>query len=197
MLAGTLVLAVLSAADRAKQISLLIYGASCLVLFGMSAVYHIFTWQPRRRALLRRLDHANIYLLIAGTYTPIALNVMTGAWRAGILLAVWGLALVGILLAALPLALPRWLSVGLYLLTGWVALAALPEIVHRLGLAALSTLLVGGVLYSLGALTYAFKRPNPWPRVFGYHELFHVLTIAANAAFFAFMLVFVLPAVRG
>jgi hemolysin III len=196
MLAGTIVLLALSAHDRPKQLSLLVYGLSCLVLFGMSALYHIITWDARKRALLRRLDHANIFLLIAGTYTPIALNTMAGGWRVGILAAVWGLALAGIAVNILPLELPRWLSVGLYLLTGWVALAALPEIGHSLGGGALALLALGGVLYTLGALAYGFKRPALWPRVFGYHELFHAFTIAANAVFFTFMLVYVLPAIR-
>jgi hemolysin III len=196
MVAGTVVLLVLSAHDRPKQLSLLVYGLSGLVLFGMSALYHIVTWDAQRRALLRRLDHANIFLLIAGTYTPIAFNTMSGGWRVGVLAAVWGLALAGIAVNTLPLKLPRWLGVGLYLLTGWVALAALPEIVGNLGGGALALLGMGGVLYTLGALAYGFKRPALWPRVFGYHELFHAFTIAANAAFFAFMLVYVLPAAR-
>ena len=145
---------------------------------------------------MRRFDHANIFLLIAGTYTPIAFNTMAGGWRVGVLAAVWALALAGIAVNTLPLALPRWLAVGLYLLTGWVALAALPEIAHELGRGALALLVLGGVLYTLGALAYGFKRPALWPRVFGYHELFHAFTIAANAVFFAFMLVYVLPTAR-
>ncbi|HEX6122007.1 MAG TPA: hemolysin III family protein [Ktedonobacterales bacterium] len=196
MVAGTIVLLARSAQDGPRQLSLLIYGLSGLVLFGMSALYHIVTWDTRPRALLRRLDHANIFLLIAGTYTPIALNLLAGGWRVGILAAVWGLALSGIAVNLLPLALPRWLSVGLYLLTGWVALAALPEIARAVGGGALVVLALGGVLYTLGALAYGFKRPALWPRVFGYHELFHAFTIAANAAFFAFMLLYVLPAAR-
>ena len=162
----------------------------------MSALYHIGSWEARREKLLRRLDHANIFILIAGTYTPIAFNVMTGWWRIGILVTVWGLALAGVIAAAPRLSLPRWVMVALYLLTGWVALAAIPEIAHNLGIGAILTLVLGGVLYTLGALAYAFKRPNPWPRVFGYHEVFHLCTIAANAVFFAFMVIYVVPFVR-
>jgi len=193
---GTVALLILATGDWPKQVTLVIYGLSSVWLFGMSALYHIGSWEPRRKALLRRLDHANIFILIAGTYTPIAFNVMTGWWRIGILAAVWGLALAGIIAAAPRLSLPRWLMVALYLATGWVALAAIPEIAHNLGLGAILTLVLGGVLYTIGALAYTFKRPNPWPRVLGYHEVFHLCTIAANAVFFAFMVIYVVPFVR-
>jgi hemolysin III len=193
---GTVALVVLADADPPKQVTLAIYGLSSIWLFGMSALYHIGSWEPRREKLLRRLDHANIFILIAGTYTPIAFNVMTGWWRIGILVTVWCLALAGVLAAAPRLSLPRWAMVALYLLTGWIALAAIPEIAHNLGIGAILTLMLGGVLYTLGALAYAFKRPNPWPRVFGYHEVFHLCTIAANAVFFAFMVNYVVPFVR-
>jgi hemolysin III len=193
---GTIALVGLAAGDPPKQITLAIYGLSSVWLFGMSALYHIGDWKPQRRTLLRRLDHANIFILIAGTYTPIAFNVMNGWWRIGILAAVWGLALAGVSAAAPRLSLPRWLMVALYLATGWVALAALPEILHNLGVGAILTLALGGILYTLGALAYALKRPNPWPRVFGYHEVFHLSTIAANAVFFAFMVIYVVPFVR-
>jgi len=193
---GTIALVVLAAGDLPKQVTLAIYGLSSIWLFGMSALYHIGKWEPQREKVLRRLDHANIFILIAGTYTPIAFNVMTGWWRIGILVTVWGLALAGVIAAAPRLSLPRWVMVALYLLTGWVALAAIPEIAHNLGIGAILTLVLGGMLYTLGALAYAFKRPNPWPRVFGYHEIFHLCTIAANAVFFAFMVIYVVPFVR-
>jgi hemolysin III len=193
---GTVALLILAAGDPLKQVTLAIYGLSSVWLFGMSALYHIGSWEPRRKALLRRLDHANIFILIAGTYTPIAFNVMIGWWRIGILASVWGLAVAGIIAAAPRLTLPRWVMVALYLATGWVALAATPEIAHNLGLGAILTLVLGGLLYTVGALAYAFKRPNPWPRMFGYHEFFHLCTIAANAVFFVFMVIYVVPFVR-
>jgi hemolysin III len=196
VIVGTAVMLALTAGDRLKQASLLLYGASSLVLFGMSALYHIGTWEPRQRALLRRLDHANIFLLIAGTYTPIAFNVLSGGWRVGILLAVWALALVGMIAVAPFLRLPRAVTVSLYIATGWVALAAIPPIVVRLGMAGLLLLVLGGLCYTAGALAYALKKPALWPRVFGYHEVFHLGTLAANATFFAFMLLYVVPAVR-
>src|SRR4051794_34378498 len=188
-LIGTVALLILTAGDPLKQVTLAIYGLSSVWLFGVSALYHIGSWEPQREQVLHRLDHANIFILIAGTYTPIAFNVMTGWWRIGILATVWGLALAGVIAAAPRLHLSRGVMVALYLTIGWVALAAIPEITHNLGLGAPLTLALGGVLYTLGALAYAFKRPNPWPRVFGYHEVFHLCTIAANAVFFAFMVI--------
>jgi hemolysin III len=193
---GTIALVILAAGDPPKQVTLAIYGLSSIWLFGMSALYHIGKWEPQREMILRRLDHANIFILIAGTYTPIAFNVMTGWWRIGILTTVWGLALAGVIAAAPRLHLPRWVMVALYLTIGWVALAAIPEIAHNLGLGAILMLVLGGALYTLGALAYASKRPNPWPRVFGYHEIFHLCTIAANAVFFAFMVTYVVPFTR-
>ncbi|HEX6818605.1 MAG TPA: hemolysin III family protein [Ktedonobacterales bacterium] len=192
----TTVLLILARGDTVKQISLLVYGASAELLFAMSALYHIGAWRPATRALLRRLDHANIFVLIGGTYTPIAVNLLAGGWRAGILAAIWLLALGGIVLAVLDLPLPRLARVGLYVATGWVALAAVPEILAHTGGSGLLVLLAGGLLYTAGALAYALKRPDLWPRVFGYHELFHLATVAANGVFFAFMVAMVLPALR-
>lgn len=193
---GAAYLAMRSAGDPPKLASLLIYAASAELVFAMSALYHIVTWKPQARAVLRRLDHANIFVLIAGTYTPIVFNVLDGGWRVGILVAVWALSLAGIVTAVTDVPLPRWASVGLYVLTGWVALAAFPAIIATTGAVGVLLLVSGGVLYTLGALAYGFRRPNPWPRVFGYHELFHLATLAANAAFFVFMVVEVLPIVR-
>ncbi len=193
---ATLALLLLARGDPAKQASLLVYGASAELLFGLSALYHIGDWQPRTRALLRRLDHANIFVLIAGTYTPIAFNVLVGGWRVGILSAVWSLALAGVAVAAIALPLPRAAMVGLYIATGWVALAAIPQIAATTGPGGLLLLLLGGLLYTAGALAYALKKPALWSRVFGYHELFHLATLAANATFFAFMLAYVMPVAR-
>ena|SRR5579862_8411856 len=189
-------LAILSANDRPKQISLIIYGATSIWLFGCSAVYHLGNWSPRVRAALRRLDHANIFALIAGTYTPIAFNVLSGWWRIGLLATIWGVGLLGMALAAPALRIPRQVMVALYVAMGWVAQAAIPPIISAVGIGAMMLLVLGGALYTLGALAYAFHWPNIWPRVFGYHEVFHLATIAAAASFLVFMLQNVLPFVR-
>lgn len=193
---GTLLLLVLTTGDLPKQLSLLIYGVSSILLFGWSSFYHIGTWSVARRALLRRIDHANIFVLIAGTYTPIVFNIMTGWWRIAILAVIWMLAIAGIAVAAPAVHLPRWITVALYIVTGWVVIAALPEIVAQVGIKGMSLLLLAGILYTLGAIAYALRRPTLWPRVFSFHEVFHLATIIADSAFFFFMLIYVIPFVR-
>ncbi len=193
---GTIVLLVLTAGDVPKQVSLLIYGVSSILLFGWSAFYHIGTWSAPRRALLRRIDHANIFVLIAGTYTPIVFNVMTGSLRVGILVLIWTLAVVGVATAAPAVHLPRWATAGLYVLMGWVVVWALPELVKQVGVQAMLLLLLAGILYTLGAVAYALRKPTLWPRVFSFHEVFHLATILANGAFFTFMLLYVVPFIR-
>lgn len=193
---GTGVLLYLTRGNLPGQLSLLIYGLSSVILFGCSALYHIGSWSPPRNAFLRRLDHANIFLLIAGTYTPIAFNVLSGGWRIGILVAVWGLGLIGMLTIAPALHLPRYVTTALYVLIGWVALAAIPPIVASVGLSGMLLLALGGILYTLGAVIYALRWPTLWPRVFGYHEAFHLATIVAACAFFAFMVIYVVPSIH-
>ncbi|HEX9037153.1 MAG TPA: hemolysin III family protein [Ktedonobacterales bacterium] len=192
----TILLAIASNGDRPKQVSLLIYGASSILLFGWSALYHLGNWSEPVRRLFRRIDHANIFVLIAGTYTPIAFNTLTGVWRVVLLATIWTLAALGMLAVAPALRIPRPVMVGLYVAMGWVALAFLPQIAAAVGLAAIGLLALGGALYTLGALAYALHKPDPWPRVFGYHEVFHLATIAAAASFLAFMVADVLPYVR-
>lgn len=192
----TVLLAVASANDPAKQVSLVIYGASSILLFGWSALYHLGNWSPATRNVFRRIDHANIFVLIAGTYTPIAFNTLTGGGRVALLAIIWSLAALGMIAAAPALRIPRPVLAGLYVAMGWVALAFLPQIASAVGWAAIGLLALGGVLYTLGALAYAFHKPDPWPRVFGYHEVFHLATIAAAAVFLTFMVRDVLPYVR-
>lgn len=163
--------------------SLLIFGLSMIVLYGVSAVYHIGSWQGRRRAVLRAFDHANIFVLIAGTYTPFCVNVLNGWLRPTVLAIIWLLALAGVLSTVLTLRLPRWIPVSLYLGMGWVSLIMLPALLQLLPVQAVLMLVAGGVLYSIGAVMYALKRPNPLPRVFGFHEMFHLFTIAGGGAF--------------
>ena len=194
-LGGTYLL-VLSSGDRPRQLSMLVYGAGLTLLFAFSAVYHLRAWGPVRGTILRRIDHANIFVLIAATYTPLAFNMFSGWWRIGILGAAWGAALVGVGTAVAGVHLHRWARAGLYVGMGWIALAALGQISNALPWPAIGLLIIGGVLYSAGAFFYAGRWPNPWPRVFGYHEVFHLLTIAAAVAFYVVVLVYVLPAPR-
>ncbi len=193
---GGTYLVVLSSDDGPRQLSMLVYGAGLTLLFALSAVYHLHTWTPVRSRLLRRIDHANIFVLIAATYTPLAFNMFSGGWRVGILGAVWGAALIGVGAAVAGVQLRRGARAGLYVGMGWIALVALGQISTALPWPAIGLLTTGGVLYSAGALLYARRWPDPWPRVFGYHEVFHLLTIAAAVAFYVVVLVYVLPAAR-
>ncbi len=167
------------------------YGASLVALFGASALYHRPTWAAGPRRWLRRLDHAAIFLLIAGTYTPICLLV-GGRTGVVVLAAVWGGASLGILQCLLWVDAPRALVASIYVALGWVAVSVLPELRAVVGDRGLALLLAGGLAYSTGAAVYATRWPDPAPSVFGYHEIFHALVIAAAACHFAV----VLPVVR-
>jgi len=167
--------------------------ASCVALcFGASALYHRPTWAPRARAWLARLDHAGIYFLIAGTYAPFGLIVMSRAWAIPILSTVWGGAFLAIVLKLFWVRAPKRLSAAIALALGWVAAAAFPQLL-KLSTVGLLLVIAGGILYTAGAVIYALRRPDPIPRVFGYHELFHVLTVAAAACQYVAVAFYVLP----
>lgn len=174
-------LLLVSADTSSARIGAAVFAGSVSACFGASALYHRVTWTPSVRRWMRRVDHAGVYLLIAGTYTPVCLLVLHGDWREVILVVVWGGALTAMLLKFIWVDAPKWVAAGAGLTLGWVAVFALPELVHRLRPWALTLLIAGGLLYSLGAVVYARRRPNPSPAVFGYHEVFHALTIAAAA----------------
>lgn len=161
----------------------LVYGASLFSLFLASAVYHRPTWSPRARRVLWRVDHSAIFLLIAGTFTPLCL--LLGDAGRSVLAMVWLGAAAGVLLSWVWVRAPRPLMAGLYVLLGWFAVPMLPALHAAMGPAALGLLLTGGLLYSSGAIIYALRRPDPYPAVFGYHEIFHLLVIAAAACHFA------------
>ncbi len=180
---GCLALVITADTGRAR-VAALIYALSVVGLFGTSALYHRRTWSDRGRRNMKRLDHSMIFVLIAGTYTPFAMLVLEGRAAATILIIVWGGALLGIASKLIFLGAPKWVSAPPYLALGWVAVAFLPQLEDRAGLATVVLLAVGGGLYSLGAIVYATGRPNPFPNVFGYHEVFHVLTIVAATLHF-------------
>jgi hemolysin III len=172
-----------------------IYAVSVAALFGVSALYHRIDWASavsRRR--MRRLDHTMIFVLIAGSYTPFALLALDGPVATVILIAVWAGAAAGALMKLLWIDAPKWLVAGTYVALGWVAVAAFPGLIEELGVAPTLLVAVGGVLYTLGALVYALRRPDPAPAVFGYHEVFHALVIAAAAVQYVAVAFFVLPA---
>jgi hemolysin III len=162
-----------------------VYAASVALLFGTSAAYHRGSWSGRSYEVMKRLDHSMIFVLIAGTYTPFGLLLLHGASRVTVLSIVWGGALLGIVLRNVLDRPARWLFVGLYNLLGWVAVAFLPQLQRAGGWTVLVLLLVGGLFYSAGALVYALRRPDPSPRWFGFHEVFHACTLAAFAVHYA------------
>src|SRR4051812_7431834 len=155
------------------------FALSAVVLFTTSAIYHRGTWSPAVERLLKRLDHANIFFLIAGTYTPFAVLALDGGTRVAVLAAVWGAAVAGALFRVLWVGAPRWSYVPLYLGLGWAAGFVLPQLLHGAGAAAFVLITVGGALYTVGGVVYGLRRPDPSPRWFGFHEVFHSLTVAA------------------
>ena len=174
----------LRASGARARAGALVYGTSLVVLFAVSAIYHRKNWPERLRAIWRRLDHSAIFLLIAGTYTPLSflLGSRLGWTFLGI---VWGGAVLGIVMSVAWVKAPRALVAAVCVLLGWAAVPLLPALKAALGTGAVALLAAGGVVYSLGAVVYAIKRPDPFPRVFGYHEIFHALVIAAAVCHFA------------
>lgn len=156
-----------------------VFAVAVSLMLGTSALYHLVTWSPNRRLWMRRADHAALFLLIAGTYTPVALFGLDGAWRTGVLAIVWAGAVLAALTKFCWVGAPKWLSAALGIALGWVAVVALPQLADKEGLAPVLLLAAGGLAYTAGAVVYAIRRPDPFPRVFGYHELFHALTIVA------------------
>ena len=170
----------------------IVFASSVAACFGASALYHRPTWQPRARSWLARLDHAGIYILIAGTYTPVCLCVLTPGWRHTVLPIVWSGAGAAILLKLLWVRAPKRLSALIALILGWIAVIAFGQLL-KIGAPGLSLLVAGGLLYSIGAVVYARRRPDPVAHVFGYHEVFHALTIAAACCQYVAIAFWVLP----
>jgi hemolysin III len=172
--------------DTTTRIGSAVFIASALVLFTVSAIYHTGTWSPRTWAFLRRFDHANIFLLIAGTYTPFSLMLLHGHAQVALLVTVWSGAILGVLFRVFWTDAPRWLYVPIYIALGWAAIFFIPAFFEGatalglgIGIAVFVLIGVGGALYTVGGVVYGFKRPNPWPRWFGFHEVFHSFTILA------------------
>ncbi len=171
-----------TATDRhgvAPVLSCAIYSVTVCGLFGTSALYHRRVWSPRGYRVMRRLDHSMIFVFIAGTYTPFSVLLLSHTKALVILSIVWGGAVLGVGMKMITPNAPRWVSTPLYIVLGWVAVAVFPDILHAGGVAALVLLLVGGALYTAGAVCYALRRPNPWPGTFGHHEFFHAATLLA------------------
>jgi hemolysin III len=165
----------------APAVSCAIYSITVCALFGTSALYHRRVWSARGYTIMRRLDHSMIFIFIAGTYTPFSVLLLSRTLATMLLAVVWGGAALGVGLKMIYPHAPRWLSAPLYVVLGWVAIAVLPDLLRSGGVAAFVLLVAGGVGYTLGAVSYALRRPNPWPGVFGHHEVFHACTLLAAA----------------
>jgi len=184
---------ILAASDGRARMAALVYAFAVSALLGTSALYHTVTWRPQARRWMRRLDHSMIFVLIAGTYTPVALLALKNSLADTILIVVWAGALGGILFKLLWIDAPKWLLAAVYMALGWVSVAIFGELPAAIGWLGVAGLATGGLLYTVGAVVYASGRPNPWPRVFGYHEVFHALVILAAALHYAVIAFAVLP----
>lgn len=187
------ILLVLEAGTTRARVAAAVFAISVVTMFGASALYHRPNWTPSRRAWLRRLDHAGIYCLIAGTYTPVGLLVLHGAWQTVVLAIVWSGSASAIFIRLFWITAPKWVSAVVAILLGWVGVVALPEVVAGAGLACMLLILAGGIAYSVGAVVYALKRPDPFPTVFGYHEIFHLLIVVAVALQYSAIAFYVVP----
>jgi hemolysin III len=189
--AGT-VLVVLADSVR-ERFAMWVYAVALAAMFGVSALYHRVPWRSARiRKWMRRLDHSTILLLIAGTYTPFALLTFEGVLADALLVIVWSGAAAGLILNLFWVDAPTWITAGIFIALGWVGVVAVPQL-FNLGVAPALLVFLGGILYTIGAIAYALERPNPRPTVFGFHEIFHLLVIAAAATHFIAIAVFILP----
>jgi hemolysin III len=170
------------------------YVVGTVAMFAVSALYHRLRWSPAGSARMRRADHSTIFLAIAGAYTPIAATHLEGWHRPAVLATVWVGSVIGIALQWVPRHVPRWLFTAVYVIVGWSMALALPQLFRGMGALGFSLVLAGGVAYTLGAVVYAAKRPDPWPRVFGFHEVFHACTIVGAGLHLAAIAFVVLPA---
>jgi hemolysin III len=192
-LAGALTLWHAATPSLASRASVVVFGACLVGLYGTSSLYHIPRWSAHGRYLLSRCDGAMIQLFIAGTFTPLGFHALDGTWRAWSLIVAWTIAVVGAAVAASPLRAPRWASATCYIAFGWLAVLPLTKIVAALAWQATGLLLLGGALYTVGGVIYIRRRPDPLPRLAGYHEIFHLLVIAGSVAHYLAIWRYILP----
>ena len=186
-IAALIGLIVESRGSALRVVGFSIYGASLILLYAASTIYHWLHLSPRGEDFLRRLDHVAIFLLIAGSYTPICLVTLPGGWGWGLFSVVWVIAVAGTLLKLFWPHLPTWATTTIYVGMGWMAVVAIGPIVRSVPASGLMWLVAGGLAYTIGAVIYALERPDPYPQVFGHHEIFHVFVLAGSALHFVFM----------
>jgi len=190
---GLIVLLLLSRADYFKQESLLVYGASLVLMLTTSAAYHLIQGAPRRIQFLRKLDHSSIFILIAGTYTPLCANLLSGFWQWGMLAIVWALAVIGAISKIFLINTPRWFTATVYLIMGWLGVLGIGEILSALPVGAIVLLVLGGLAFTFGAIVYITKKMDYYPGVFGFHEVWHIFVIVGCLCHFILMALYVAP----
>jgi hemolysin III len=190
--AGMVVLLVKSAYPR-QVVGFAIYGAGTILMYTFSTIYHWLPLGETGTRVLRKLDHAMIFVCIASVYTPITLIVLRGAWGWTLFGLVWGIAVFGIVLKSIRINWPRWLSAGLYVIMGWIGVVAFYPLLKVFSFGGFAWLLTGGLAYTIGAVIYSRQRPDPWPKVFGFHEIFHVFILLGSFCHFVMMYKYVLP----
>jgi len=191
---GLVVLLVLGRGSLLKEISLLVYGLTLILMFSSSTIYHSVTTNPAALLRLRKLDHSSIYLLIAGSYTPLCLYFFTGFWRWGFLAIIWAFGLAGILIKLFVINAPRWVTAGIYLVMGWLSVFAIKEMIHTMPMGALMWLLAGGLFYTVGAVIYITKKLDFIPHVFGFHEVWHIFVTLGALSHFILIAVYIAAA---
>jgi hemolysin III len=190
---GLIALIIIGWKNVVKEISLSIYGISLILLFMASAIYHMVKAKPKIIERLRKFDHSAIYVLIAGTYTPFCILMFQGFWKWGLLALIWSLAVIGVALEVILIKAPRWLRVSVYVMMGWIVIAAIGEMLRVMPIGALVWLLAGGVIYTFGAIIYATKKLDFFPGKFGFHEVWHIFVILAALAHFIAIAVYIAP----
>ncbi|PKO14288.1 MAG: hemolysin [Chloroflexi bacterium HGW-Chloroflexi-10] len=193
-LIGTILLLIFGQGDLVIKLSLLIYGISLVLMFASSGVYHGVVAETRVIQRLRKMDHSAIYLLIAGSYTPICLYFFQGFWQWGMLAIIWGFGIIGIVVKLFVINAPRWITAGVYLVMGWLSIMAVQEIIRTMPPAAIFWLITGGLFYSIGAIIYITKKMDLIPGVFGFHEVWHIFVILGALSHFILIAVFVAAA---
>ena len=189
----SIVMLAAASATTGQRLVLAVYVSGTLAMFGVSALYHRVSWQPRAHSVMKRLDHSMIFLAIAGAYTPVGVFGLDGWQQPTVLAIVWTGAAIGVLLEWLPLEVPRPLFTAVYVIVGWSAALALPQLFSGIGPTGFWLVLGGGVAYTIGAVIYALKRPDPWPTVFGFHEVFHACTVVGAGCHLGAIALVVVP----
>ncbi len=188
---GLIALIIIGSGESTRLASVIIYGLTLIAMFSASATYHMTISSPKVIEILRKVDHSAIYLLIAGTYTPFCLNAFSGFWKWGLLSIIWSLAIIGVGIKIFIIRAPRWVNAGIYLIMGWLIVAAAGEMANTLPTDVIAWLIIGGIIYTLGAVVYITKKMDFKPGVFGFHEVWHIFVILAAAAHYISILIFI------